>query len=146
MRAPWSPALLKPVTERLFRSLPCGGPPPADSAAAPGLRWVTGRAGRQSESTEVAYHLKIDVARAIVTEARVQAFGCPHTLAAACLLAERLRDRPLVDLALGAPQTWADELGVPVEKLGRLLIVEDALEQGRLNGLELCRAQSLLRT
>lgn len=58
---------------------------------------------------------------------RFQAYGCPHFIAAADWIAERLEGRPLE--ALGAPQIAAAqaELGVPIEKLGKLLILEDAL-------------------
>jgi len=40
---------------------------------------------------------------------------------------DRLRGRGRMDLAPGTPPEWAEALAVPVEKLGRLLVVEDAL-------------------
>jgi NifU-like protein involved in Fe-S cluster formation len=62
-----------------------------------------------------------------VIEARFQALGCPHTLATASWLTMQLRGRHHGDAQPGAPQDWARTLGVPVEKLGRLLLIEDAL-------------------
>jgi hypothetical protein len=54
-------------------------------------------------------------------------YGCPHTLAAAQRLAQRLRGRPLSLLEAGTPEEWRVAVGAPVEKLGRMLIIEDAL-------------------
>jgi NifU-like protein involved in Fe-S cluster formation len=60
-----------------------------------------------------------------VLEARYRAYGCPYTLAACEWLARQLeagaRDR------LGGPAAWAARLRIPPAKLGRLLVVEDAL-------------------
>jgi NifU-like protein involved in Fe-S cluster formation len=62
-----------------------------------------------------------------VTEVRFQAFGCPHTIAAASWLAEHLKGRPL-DRAIPVPiLELARILEAPTEKRGRLLVVEDAL-------------------
>jgi len=63
----------------------------------------------------------------VVTEARFRAWGCPHLLAACALAAERLEGSvpgaaPGVDAA-----TLAADLDVPADKLGRLLVVEDAV-------------------
>jgi hypothetical protein len=43
-------------------------------------------------------------------------------------LTEQLTRRPLTDLVPGTPAAWLKALDVPVEKLGRLLTVEDALK------------------
>jgi hypothetical protein len=42
-------------------------------------------------------------------------------------LAEQLPGRTRASLVPGEPPEWALTLSVPVEKLGRLLVVEDAL-------------------
>jgi hypothetical protein len=42
-------------------------------------------------------------------------------------LAGRLPGRTRAEGAPGNPTTWAETLSVPVEKLGRLLVIEDAL-------------------
>ncbi len=62
----------------------------------------------------------------IIQTVRFQAFGCPHTVAAADLAAESLEGRPVdAACALGAAQLQ-QALGVPIEKLGKLLRIEDA--------------------
>jgi hypothetical protein len=45
----------------------------------------------------------------------------------AAQLCEALRGRTRQALIPGSPGGWAREHGVPAEKLGRLLVVEDAL-------------------
>jgi hypothetical protein len=42
-------------------------------------------------------------------------------------LCEELRGRSRAALIPGSPAGWAERRSVPVEKLGRLLVVEDAL-------------------
>jgi NifU-like protein involved in Fe-S cluster formation len=63
----------------------------------------------------------------VVQEARVQVYGCPHTTAACNLLCEKLLGRPLAQLDPGTPEQWRKAVNAPVEKLGRMLIIEDAL-------------------
>jgi len=46
----------------------------------------------------------------------------------AAWLTGRLPGRAVSGLGLGKPAEWAQALDVPVEKLGRLLVVEDALQ------------------
>jgi hypothetical protein len=62
-----------------------------------------------------------------VREVRFQVYGCPHTAAVCNLLRQRLPGRPLAELAPGTPEEWRTTVGAPVEKLGRFLIIEDAL-------------------
>jgi NifU-like protein involved in Fe-S cluster formation len=57
-----------------------------------------------------------------------RAWGCPHTLGAAAIAAERL-----VGTRVGMPapvnaHALAALLAAPAEKLGRLLVVEDAMQ------------------
>src|ERR1700730_6643687 len=73
----------------------------------------------------VRFHLL--VADDSVKDARFQVFGCPHTMDAAAWLCGELRGRRRATLIPGTPATWAAARGVPIEKLGRLLVVEDAL-------------------
>jgi cysteine desulfurase len=90
---------------------------------APGV--VRGEAGGRDADTWIRFHLRIE--DGIVRDARFQARACPHTLAVVAWLTGQLPGRRLADLALGEPAEWARALDVPVEKLGRLLVVEDAL-------------------
>jgi len=86
---------------------------------------VSGEAGGPGQESWVRFHLL--VADDFVKDARFQAFGCPHTMDAAAWLCRELRGRRRAALIPGTPATWAATRGVPVEKLGRLLVVEDAL-------------------
>jgi NifU-like protein involved in Fe-S cluster formation len=56
-----------------------------------------------------------------------QAYGCPHSLAAADLVAEELAGRPVEALVEIDVDDIATRLEVPREKLGKLLRIEDAL-------------------
>jgi len=62
-----------------------------------------------------------------VKSARFSAYGCPHTVAVAAWLCETLEGAPLNGVVPGTPADWAAKFAVPAEKLGRLLVVEDAL-------------------
>ena len=95
---------------------------PASEVAVDG---VVGEAGGPHQETWVRFHLT--VAAGIVKAARFKAYGCPHTLAVADGLTRRLPGRSRAEGPPGTPAEWAEELQVPVEKLGRLLVVEDAL-------------------
>ena len=86
---------------------------------------LTGEAGGPSQETWVRFHLTIG--SGIVKAARFKAYGCPHTLAVVDWLTRRLPGRTRDDGPPGTPALWAEELSVPVERLGRLLVVEDAL-------------------
>jgi cysteine desulfurase len=86
---------------------------------------LTGEAGGPGQDTWVRFHLSI--AGDIVKSARFKAYGCPHTLNVAQWLTDRLAGRRRDEGVPGNPAGWAETLGVPVERLGRLLVVEDAL-------------------
>ena len=86
---------------------------------------MSGEAGGRGQETWVRFHLLI--AGDTVKEARFQACACPHTMQVAAWLCEELRGRRRERLIPGTPGEWAQALGVPTEKLGRLLVVEDAL-------------------
>ena len=98
---------------------------PASEAPSASAAQAVGEAGRAGE--EVWVRFKLQVADGVVKSALFKAYGCPHTLAVAAWVAERLRGRGRAHLAPGTPAEWAEALAVPVEKLGRLLVVEDAL-------------------
>jgi cysteine desulfurase len=84
-----------------------------------------GEAGETRLGTWVRFAAR--VREGLVEDSRVQVYGCPHTQAAAQQLAGRLRGRPLSLLQAGTPEQWRVAVGAPVEKLGRMLIIEDAL-------------------
>jgi len=53
--------------------------------------------------------------------------GCPHLVAALELLCTKLENRPVAALEKLATADITQELGVPVEKSGRILLLEDAV-------------------
>ena len=112
---------LSPASEEAVSS----GPAAVVAAEPSGPVTLTGEAGGPHQETWVRFHLT--VANGIVKAARFKAYGCPHTLAVADWLSHRLPGRRRDEGPPGTPAGWAEELKVPVEKLGRLLVVEDAL-------------------
>lgn len=90
---------------------------------APGIR--LGRAGRREQGSEILFELEIT--DGFVKSARFSAYGCPHTVAVTAWLCEVLEGSRLDAAVPGTPADWAATFDVPTEKLGRLLIVEDAL-------------------
>jgi cysteine desulfurase len=101
------------------------------SPASPTALWadgaaVSGEAGAEGQDTWIRFHLL--VADDVVKDARFQAYGCPHTLAVAAWMAKALPGRSRKALQPGTPADWASDHRVPVEKLGRLLVVEDAVQ------------------
>ncbi|MFL6600196.1 MAG: iron-sulfur cluster assembly scaffold protein [Steroidobacteraceae bacterium] len=86
---------------------------------------MIGEAGAPGQDTWIRFHLR--VADGVVKDARFQAYGCPHTLAVAAWMAKELPGRRREALQPGTPTEWAKIHGVPTEKFGRLLVVEDAV-------------------
>jgi cysteine desulfurase len=106
-----------------LRALSAAAPQPF--APTDGTAIVSGEAAAGGQETWVRFHLQ--VAGDIVREARFQAFACPHTTEVAAWLCEALRGRTRDALIPGTPADWALARGIPDVKLGRLLVVEDAL-------------------
>ncbi|HVC30211.1 MAG TPA: aminotransferase class V-fold PLP-dependent enzyme [Steroidobacteraceae bacterium] len=117
-------AISREVTR--LRALSPASEPAENPLPTPGASQVIGEAGGPGQEVWVRFRLAVQ--DGIVKSALVKAYGCPHTLDSAAWVAERLRGRGRADLAPGTPAEWAEALAVPVEKLGRLLVVEDALE------------------
>lgn len=88
---------------------------------------VVGEAGGPGREVWIRFRLRVRAGR--VSSVSHRAYGCPHTLAAAAWLAEQLPGRTRETLIPGAPAEWAEALAVPLEKLGRLLTLEDALQE-----------------
>lgn len=84
-----------------------------------------GRAGEQSRSVEVQFWLKCTAGRIQATS--FQAYGCPHSIAAASWWAQRVRGLKLTDAEQVGWREAEELLAVPAEKRGRLLVVEDAM-------------------
>jgi cysteine desulfurase len=102
----------------------------AGTLAADGVH--RGAAGAREQGTWVQFDLQMGRPGAsTIQDARFQAFGCPHVIAVADWLAQNT-----VGMELAAPVprrelpepvgTLRERFGMPVEKLGRLLVIEDA--------------------
>ncbi len=89
-------------------------------------RLLTGEAGAQSQGTWVRFELLVQAD--VVKDARFQIYGCPHTTGVAEWITSQLPGRPCSALVPGSPREWARERQIPAAKLGRLLVIEDALQ------------------
>ena len=89
----------------------------------PGL--VAGEA--EDRTLNVWVRFQLQVIEGAIRAARFAVFGCPHTVAAASRVAEWLEGRPASELATVNARAICAELGVPVEKIGKLLRIEDAV-------------------
>jgi hypothetical protein len=115
------------VVRELFADLRHAGERPDPHEAAAGCaraRLLQGEAGRRQRGTQVRFVLRL--VGDTLTQVRYCAYGCPHTLATCEWLARQLENRPLGE-PIGTPADWAQRLQIPAVKLGRLLVVEDAL-------------------
>lgn len=110
-------AAVRRVHDRLWNASP--------ARPAPGPGWLLGEAGAERLGTWVRFALRVE--QGLIQEARVQVYGCPHTAAVCSLLQRRLPGRALGRLDAGTPEEWRTTVAAPVEKLGRMLIIEDAL-------------------
>jgi NifU-like protein involved in Fe-S cluster formation len=113
--------------QRLFDSPRGAGELPDGT---PGL-WM---GAAEDRTLHVWVRFQLQVIDGAIQVARFAAFGCPHTVAAASLVAERLEGRRVDDAVRLDVRSLQAELDVPVEKLGKLLRIEDALAA--------CRAHS----
>lgn len=62
-----------------------------------------------------------------VEAARFQAWGCPHVLAACEAFCAAAEGRGLSDLRAYSAAALMQSLAIPVEKTGRILVLEDAV-------------------
>ncbi len=114
-------ARYSPRVRALFSAMDGAGDP------APGAGvMVSGEACALDRGAWVRFAARVDGGR--FADFRFRAFGCPHALAAASYVACRLRGAPLDAVSTLGAASLAQELGVPAEKMGRLLVLEDALQ------------------
>jgi NifU-like protein involved in Fe-S cluster formation len=109
------------MTRRYFESAPAAG-------TLEGAQVAGGEAGGRDRGAWVRFQVRTapGTRPTAIVEARFLAFGCPHTIAAASWVAEQAAGRPL-ERGLPLPVEELRRLfDAPVEKLGRLLVVEDA--------------------
>jgi nitrogen fixation NifU-like protein len=94
-----------------------------DLPPGPGVRMA--QAGNREAGAMVSLSVRIEGAS--VAAVRFRAFGCPHFLAAVSLATERLVGLPVASLVAWSARDIGRDLDVPVEKRGRLLILEDVV-------------------
>ena len=85
-------------------------------------------AGEAEDRTlHVWVRFQLQIVDGVVAAAGFQVFGCPHTVAAASAVADWLEGRPFAQARTLDVGAVCAELEVPVEKLGKLLRIEDAV-------------------
>lgn len=109
-----------PRVRELFATAPRAGALPAGTGSR-----RTGEAMALDRGAWARFETRIR--GGVVAEARFRAWGCPHVLAACALVAARLEGRAPGEAPGTDAATLAADLEAPPEKLGRLLVVEDAV-------------------
>ena len=94
--------------------------------------FMAGRGGlvageAEDRSLNVWVRFQVQVTEARISAVRYQVYGCPHTVAAASWVAQWLDGRPVEALRQVDVHAVARALNVPLEKMGKLLRIEDAL-------------------
>jgi len=121
------------LTRRYFETAPGAG-------TLAGAAVASGAAGSRAQGAWVRFDLRIAPAAdgaPRIAEARFLAFGCPHTIAVAAWVAEQAAGRPpSADLPRPLEEIRR-QFDVPVEKLGRLLVVEDAWRAAAAAGTQI---------
>jgi len=105
------------LTRRYFDS-----PPNVGELSGPGA--FRGAAGNRDLGTWVQFDLQCE--SGTLTGARFHAIGCPHTIAVAAWLAEQSVGKAIERVLPESTQELRVRFALPVEKMGRLLIIEDA--------------------
>jgi NifU-like N terminal domain len=82
-----------------------------------------GSAGSRAVGVWVQFDMRVD--SGVIQEVRFLAFACPHAIAVSAWVAEHGAG-PLRAVLPESVQDLSDRFAVPVEKRGRLLIIEDA--------------------
>lgn len=102
----------------------------ATSATSASSRRVVA-AESEDRTLNVWVRFEVEVSQGVIRRAGFQVFGCPHTVAAASWVADALLGRPAESLAQIDMRQVGRELDVPIEKLGKLLRIEDAVSACR---------------
>jgi hypothetical protein len=108
-----------PRVRDLFARLP--GAVPLSSG--PGVQ-VAGEAIAIERGAWVRFDARVEAGR--IVECVFRAWGCPHVLAAAAWVAAEAQAHAVADSAAFDASRLARELDAPAEKMGRMLVVEDA--------------------
>jgi NifU-like protein involved in Fe-S cluster formation len=79
------------------------------------------------EDQGVRISLSAEISAGEVQALRFQAWGCPHVIAAAEAFCAGYEGRPITDLLEFSASDLMQSLPVPIEKTGRILVIEDAV-------------------
>ncbi len=118
-------AAVQRVHAALWNQSPARPPPLQGWEGAATCQILLGEAGAERLGTWVRFAVLLE--NGTVADSRMQVYGCPHTVAACSHVQAQLRGRPLTALPPGTPEQWRNAVDAPVEKLGQMLIIEDAL-------------------
>ncbi len=88
---------------------------------------VTLRASAGREAPGVGIVLVAGVSGGELRQLKFRAYACPHLIAACEYVCRRYNGKPLSMLARFSQQEVMETLAVPVEKTGRILLLEDAI-------------------
>lgn len=83
------------------------------------------------EDQGMRIRLSANVRNSIITELRFLAWGCPHVIAATETFCRQFEGRPVAELELFEIDQIMRDLAVPVEKTGRILVLEDTVRSLR---------------
>ena len=92
---------------------------------------VAGGAEAFYEDQGLRIRLSANVSGGTMTELRFLAWGCPHVIAAAEAFCRQFEGRQAVELEQFAIGPIMQDLAVPVEKTGRILVLEDTVRSLR---------------
>jgi NifU-like protein involved in Fe-S cluster formation len=97
---------------------------PAHAGVLAGAGVRRGAAGGKAQGTWVQF--EVQVGGETIDGVRFLAFGCPHVIAVADWIAQQAVGREAKPELPEGVQSLRERFDMPIEKMGRLLIVEDA--------------------
>jgi NifU-like protein involved in Fe-S cluster formation len=97
---------------------------PVNAGILSGAGVFRGSAGDREHGTWVQFD--VQVLSGTLQAVRFLAFACPHTIAVSAWLAENSEGSAVKPAMIESVQALRNRFAVPVYKLGRLIIVEDA--------------------
>jgi len=92
---------------------------------------VTGGPVAYFEDQGMRIRLSADVSGGTITTLRFLAWGCPHVIAAAERFCRDYEGLPVSELEQFGTDPIMQDLAVPVEKTGRILVLEDTVRSLR---------------
>ncbi|MEJ2274085.1 MAG: iron-sulfur cluster assembly scaffold protein [Woeseiaceae bacterium] len=81
----------------------------------------------QVEAQDLRLRLSAVTSDGAIATMRFRAWGCPHSIAAAEAACNALEGQPVAALLEFSAHDLMEYLSVPVEKTGRILVLEDAV-------------------